>query len=342
MRYFLGIIFFSLAALHAEAPLVDYTDNQAIGVQHAVLPKVNGTTISMMDVKKKMDVMFHQQYPHLAQSNQARFQFYQSSWKPILKEMIDNELILADAADKEVKVTDAEVHEELEKRFGPNVTITLDQIGVTREEAWKLVKADLIVQRMNWWFVHSKAVSAVTPQDIRQAYRQHLQEHPAFVEWKYRVLTIKGEHPSQIADAIYPQMLGQSPEKIAPLIDAWTKQYPGASIALSTEYTAADTALSESHRAALSPLNVGAYSSPVVQKGRDKQEVCRVFYLHEKTDHPAATFEEMAPLLKNQLLQKNSGVIGDAYLNKLRSHYRFNDSHLKEALPDDFQPFSIQ
>ncbi|HEY4255107.1 MAG TPA: hypothetical protein VGM34_02030, partial [Chlamydiales bacterium] len=109
-----------------------------------------------------------------------------------------------------------------------------------------------------------------------------------------------------------------------------------------TEYTAADTALSESHRSALAPLNVGAYSAPVTQKGRDKQAVCRVFYLHEKTDHPAQTFEEMAPLLKNQLLQKNSAEIGNAYLKKLRSHYRFNDSHLKEALPDDFEPFSIQ
>jgi hypothetical protein len=256
--------------------------------------------------------------------------------------MIDNELILADAADKEVKVTDAEIHEELERRFGPQVALTLDQLGVTREEAWKIVKDDLIVQRMNWWFIHSKAVSAVSPQDIRQAYRGYLQEHPAFVEWKYRVLTIRGENPDQVAKSLHSQISGQTPEKIASLIETWTKQYPGASITWSTEYSAAETALSESHRSALSLLQPGSYGSPILQKGRDKQDVCRVFYLQEKTDHPAPSFEEMTPFLKNQLLQKNSAVIGEAYLNKLRSHYRFNDSHLKEAIPENFEPFSIQ
>ncbi len=336
----LASLFLATSLLHAEAPA--FPDNHAIGVQNAILAKVNGSTISMMDVKKKMDVLFHQQYPHLAESNQARFQFYQASWKHIFNEMVDQELILADAADKEVKVTDAEVREEVEKRFGPQVMATLDRIGVTHEEAWKLVKNDLIVQRMNWWFIHSKAVTAVAPQDIRQAYRVHLQEHPAYVEWKYRVLTIRGEKSSVVAEAIYPQMQSRVPETLDELIAQWSKQYPGTSISLSSEFAANETSLSESHRSALSTLTPGVYSQPITQTGRDKQQVCRIFYLHEKIDHPAPTFEEMAPLLKNQLLQKSAAEIGNAYLGKLRSHYRFDASHAKDSLPQDFEPFSIQ
>ena len=69
-----------------------------------------------------------------------------------MMEMIDGELILADAADKEIKLTDGEVREEIERRFGPSVSVTLDKIGLTQEEAWRLVKNEMIVQRMNWWF----------------------------------------------------------------------------------------------------------------------------------------------------------------------------------------------
>jgi len=333
----LFVLFLATASLHAE---VDVSDNHAIGVQHAILAKVNGTTVSMMDVKKKMDVLFHQQYPHLANSSQARFQFYQTSWKHVLNEMIDNELILADAADKEVPLNDAEIREEVEKRFGPNVMATLDQIGVTYDEAWKLVKNDLIVQRMNWWFVHSKALSAVTPQEIRQAYKMHLQEHPAYTEWKYRVLTVKGTNPAAVADAVHAQL--KTAAEVDAVVQQMSKQHPGTTITWSSEYSAAETALSETHRAALATLDAGTFSKPVLQTGRDKQQVSRIFFLQEKVDHPAPNFDEMAPLLKNQLLQKEAAKVGTQYLSKLRAHYRFDEAHLKEALPEDFQPFSIQ
>jgi len=331
------LLVLALTSLHAE---VEISDNHAIGVQHAILAKVNGTTLSVMDVKKKLDILFHQQYPHLANSSQARFQFYQTSWKHVLNEMIDNELILADAADKEVPLNEAEIREEVEKRFGPNVMATLDQIGVTYDEAWKLVKNDLIVQRMNWWFVHSKALSAVTPQEIRQAYKMHLQEHPAYVEWKYRVLTVRGENPNTAAEALHGKL--QTAGEVDAVVQQMSKQFPSTTITWSNEYSAAETALSETHRAALASLQPATFSKPVLQTGRDKQQVSRIFYLQEKVDHPAPNFDEMAPLLKNQLLQKEAAKTGTAYLNKLRAHYRFDEAHLKDAFPEDFQPFSIQ
>ncbi len=326
----------------AEPSLIDYSDDHKIGVQNAILAKVNGTTISMMDVKKKMDLLFHQSYPHLSQSAQARFQFYQANWRHALTDMIDGELILADATDKEVKLSDGDVREEIEKRFGPNVAATLDKIGLTYEETWRLIKNELLIQRMNWWFIHSKALAKVTPQDIRQAYRLHLQEHPAYTECKYRVLTLRGSDPARVADELYPAIQQATPDTLTTLLKEWEPRYVGTTIALSTEYTAADTALSEAHRSALTGLTSGTYSQPIVQTGRDKKQVCRIFYLSEKTEHPAVTFDEMAPLLKNQLLQQTSNEISQNYLNKLRSHYRFDASHLSETLPQDLQPFSIE
>ena len=53
----------------AQMPMPSFEGNQKIGVQNAILTQVNGTTISVIDVKKKLDVAFHRAYPHLADSN---------------------------------------------------------------------------------------------------------------------------------------------------------------------------------------------------------------------------------------------------------------------------------
>ena len=125
----------------ADMSMIDFSQfqnrDQKIAIQNTILSKVNGKTISMMDVKKRMDMLFHQSYPQHVHSNTARVQFYEASWRHILMDMVDNELIISDANDKEIKVTDGEVREVMEERFGPNVMQTLDKIGLTYEKPGK-------------------------------------------------------------------------------------------------------------------------------------------------------------------------------------------------------------
>ncbi len=341
---FVCITILSAGLMAAEPPLVNMSDGYKIGVQNSILAKVNGTSISMMDVKKKMDLLFHQNYPNLVNSGQARYQFYEASWRHVFKEMVDNELILADAADKEIKLTDAEVREEMENRFGPNVISTLEQIGVSYDDAWKMVRNEMIVRRMTWWFIHSKAYAKVTPQDIRQAYRQHLAEHPPYTDWRYRMLTLRGEGLEAASIELHQKLLdfNQSPESIRELLDEFQASYPQVSIVLSNELYAKDDDLSEAHRSTLKDMSAGTYSNPVPQVTRDQKEVVRVFYLAAKTDHPAPTFEEISPILKNELLQKSAGEISYNYIDKLRKHYRFDADHLSETLPNDLHPFALQ
>ena len=344
MRTPFFLCLFLYSALSAELPSISYAGPHKIGVQNSILAKVNGTTISMMDVKKKMDMIFYQNYPHLSESSQARLQFYENSWRRILMEIIDNELILADAADREIKIADAEIREEIESRFGPNVMSTLDQIGVTYDEAWKMTKNDMIVQRMSWWFIQAKALAKVTPQEIRQSYRLYIKEHPAFTEWKYRVLSIRGEHSEEVAQQLHETMLAEDPalDFLPTFLKDFETKHPDCTISLSTEYNAVDSELAESHRASLSALTPGSFGPPTLQVSRDKQQVYRIFYLSEKIEHPVPSFEEMASRLKNELLQKSSFEISQVYLEKLRKHYRFDAAHLDESLPADFKPFAIQ
>ncbi len=337
MRYFL----FAALPLLAQMPPVDFSDGgKKVAVQNAILAKVNGTTISMMDVKKKMDLILHQHYPQFAQSNTARVQFYEKSWRQVLMDLIDNELILADAADREMKLTDADIRETMEAKFGPSVLTTLDKIGLTYDEAWKLVKNELIVQRMSWWFVQSKAVQSVTPQSIREAYRGYLKEHPPYQELKYRIVSLRGDDLESQAQKIYAALSesGKSPEEIS---DALLAIDP--TVQISTEYTASDLDISEAHRSALASLLPGSYSAPVVQKSRaDNKAIARVFYLSAKSEHPAPAFDDLSSSLRDQLIQLAMNQHSRSYLEKLRKHYGFDASFLKESLPEDMHPFSLQ
>jgi hypothetical protein len=337
----LKYLLFATLPLIAQMPPVDFADaNKKIAVQNGILAKVNGTTISMLDVKKKMDLFFHQHYSNLSHSNGARYQFYEKSWRPMLMEMIDNELIIADAIEKEVKVSDSEIRETMEDRFGPSVLSTLDKIGITYEEAWRLLKNELIVQRMSWWFVQSKAIQSVTPQSIREAYRGFLEEHPPYRDLEYRIVSIRGDGLESLAEKAYELVnaSGKSPEL---LTEEFLRLDP--SIQVSSQYTASDLEISESHRSALSELEAGQYSRPIIQKSRaDNKEIARIFYLVSNTDHPAPAFQDLSATLRDQLIQKAMAQHSQNYVQKLRKHYGFDSGYLSGALPEDMHPFSLQ
>lgn len=332
-----------LAADKPAAPFGQYQDNQKVAVQNAILAKVNGNTISMMDVKKKMDLMFHQNYPQFANSAQARLQFYEASWRHVVMDLVDHELIIADALDKEIKLTDAEVRENMEERFGPNVMQTLDKIGFSYDEAWKMVKNEMIVQRMSWWFIHAKATAEVTPQDIRQAYRLYLEKNPAYAEWKYRVVTIRVDQPNDaLADKVQQFLSEAGKDPVA--LESELKKFDtkGISVAVSNEFVAKTHELSETHKASLADLTVGTYSKPSFQTNRiDKKTVYRIFYLVNNIDHPAPSFEALVPQLRSELNQKAVAKESTEYLGKLRKKYGFNPD-AENALPEDLHPFSLQ
>jgi hypothetical protein len=300
--------------------------DQKISVQNQILAKVNGNVISVMDVMKKMDMVLHQNYPQHAESVPARFQFYTSSWRSVFMEMVDMELILADAKDKEIKLTDGDVREEIENRFGPNVLQTLDGLRLSYDDAWKMIKNDLLMQRMVWFFVQSKAMQKVNPGAIRQSYQHYLEKNPPYNEMTYRVISVNG-------DALEVLRLAREGG-----LDA-LKELQGVQV--SNEYSAKEQDLSSLHRDALASLDPGFYSEPVSSVGRDGKTVTRIFFLADKVPHLAPSFEELAPKLKNELMQKAMAKESESYLGRLRKHYGFDSDRLRETVPSDLQPFSL-
>lgn len=343
LRFF-SLTFFtsSLLALQPSGDFMLSANGQVkVAVHNSILLQINDATLSMMDVKKQMDMIFHQHYGHLENSEQARFQFYETSWRKVFMDLVDNELILADASDKGVKLTEGEIREEIEMRFGPNVLSTLDHIGLTFDEAWKMVKREMTVRRMNWWFVHSKAMQSVTPKEIRSAYKAYLQEHPAYKEFSYRIISLKKEKDLALfAEKISSFLENHSSKDPSSLEEELKKIDP--QIQVSSLFQTSDQEIAKSHLEILSELDPLEYSKALIQKGRDQKEVARFFYLVEKKDFPAPNFEEISSQLREQLIQKAVIKESTAYLNKLRKHYGFDDKILKECAPDDLHPFSLQ
>src|SRR5665647_380424 len=110
MKKILFPLFLTLLASTAieakqDSFLFGHEDNVHILVNNRVLAKVNGKAISVIDVMKKMDVLFFRQFPQYTSSVPARFQYYQANWKNVVKDIVDKELILADAAENTLPVT---------------------------------------------------------------------------------------------------------------------------------------------------------------------------------------------------------------------------------------------
>src|SRR5205085_3839907 len=96
-------------------------DDKRIIVNNRILAKVNGKALSVYDIMKKMDLLFYRAFPEYTSSTVARFQFYEMNWQAVLRDLIDKELIIADADENKVEVSSGDVRQEMETLFGPNI-----------------------------------------------------------------------------------------------------------------------------------------------------------------------------------------------------------------------------
>ncbi len=313
-------------------------------VYNRILAKVNGKTISIVDLMKKMDLFIQKYYPHLADSKIARYQFYSSQWRDYLSQMIDNELMIADAEKLEVKVTDAEVREEILSRFGPNIMPALDPLGLSYEEARQMIHDEMIVQRMMWFRVNSKAISSVNSQDVKEAYKQFCEKNPELEEWHYQVLSVRSSDKSAgeaLASRAFELLQSKLeftalPEHLKPADETTT-------ITISPDIDADEKNISSSHKEVLKTLTAGSFSPPIPQVSRvDNSVVHRIFYLKKHSRKEVPPFEKMAEKLKDQLLQAASTKENSHYISKLRKRLGYDEKHMTETLPRDFEPFAMR
>jgi hypothetical protein len=332
-----------LGTLAAENPSVPQMEQvHEIVVQNRILTKLNGKNISVLDVMKKMDVFLSTYYPHYMNSKTARYQFYSTQWRQTLQQMIDHELMVIDATNRDVKVSDGEVREEIQTRFGPNVMGTLDTLGITYDEAREMVYQDMIVQRIQWVRVTSKVLQKVTSQEVKNAYQKFLKENPATEEWTYQFVTIRAadETAAQELAVKLAALKEKSQQNLTVATDLFKAELPPEStvtLSVSQEFTLEDKAVSEAHRDVLSQMKPSEWSAPTAQLSRDGTTVVRIFHLknHTKTQPPA--FATISNDLKNQLLNETAEQESKVYVANLYKRFSFDERSLD--IPPRFEPF---
>ncbi len=318
-----------------------------IFVNNRILAKVNGKAISVIDVMKKMDMLFYKQYPQYTNSAMARFQFYQMSWKHILQELIDKELIITDASENKLPLTTGDIRQELESLFGPNIIINLDKVGLTFDEAWKMVQDDIMLKRMIYIRVHAKAMKKVTPKDVREAYEEFSRNNLREDEWQYQVISIRNADPvkgAETAQFAY-QLLAEQKVPIADLpkhITTFAHWSDTTRLNISEEFKHNEKDLAANYKEILNQLQPNCFSQPVAQKSRkDSSTVCRIFYLKEKVPGGIVPFSEVENKLREKLVNDVIDQETDAYIKKLRRHFNVQESDIKDVT-GNFEPFVLK
>lgn len=313
-------------------------------INNRILLKIEGKPISLMDVVKKMDYLFYREYPHLASSLVAKYQFYSINWKAILDAVINDRLITLDAAEKKVEeIKDGDIRQTLEDLFGPDVVITLDGLGMTFEEAWDLVKTELIVRQMNGMMVRSRAQFEIIPKEVKKTYEKMVSKMDVENKWIYQTLTIeskdseKGKSAAEKASALLAEQKMPLTE-IASLI-----KEESIEVRLSEEFQRKDKELSTAHKAILQTLAIGSSSAPIVQSSKkDGAEVYRIFHLKECQEGKKVPLSEIEVKISEEMMAKALARHGETYSKKLRHHYGVTDEYLKKCIPENFTPFSLR
>jgi len=319
--------------------------NANINTKNTILAKVADKAITAYDVKKRLDIFFNRSFPDLIESTTARYQYYISGWQHTLDDMINNQLMLIDAEKKELKITDGELREEIETRYGPNVMINLEKINLTYEEALKATKEEMILQRMMYYFIKAKADQKITPSAIRNAYRLYCNENPPQQIWSYHVISIRSDDDklsSEIAQKTLALLKEKNtnPKELEELIKELEKDSKNCKINLSKLYSVNNKEISSSQQKILSSLEKNSYSDIVCQTSRStKKKINRIFYLKDYEKKETESFVEMSSKLKDQLLNTTLLEESDKYFAKLKNQYHVEKN---PNISKDFVPFVIE
>lgn len=345
--FFLLLGFVAFFGLEAQnSPLLFEKEKQKpqILIHNRVLAKVNQKPITVLDVMKKMDMVFYQQYPQYAGMPELRYQFYMVSWKQVLEELVDKEMIMADAEEMKMEVSGADVRQELEEVFGPNIISNLDKAGLTMTEAMKMVQEEITLKRMMYVRVHSKAFKDVTPQEIRLAYDRFIHEYEKKDKWFFHIITIRDTDSGKL-DGIVKRTREKLREETVDIEDfsSWFKKIEGVnlftSVKVSDLFEQLDSDLSPKYQEILSSLSPGEYSAPQKQV-RDNAAFYKIYYLHEFAEDSPPEFYIVAPKLKEELMMKIAESETIEYKKRLRK--QFPVAHMESLISSHFEPFTLE
>lgn len=318
-------------------------------INNRPLIRINGKIISLMDVVKKMDLLIYEHFPETRSSPVRLYQFYMSQWKYTFEDMVFHELTLADGVTKEIKISDGDVRETMEQRFGPNIISNLSKLNLQYDEVKTMIHDELLVRQLQGMKIYSKAQLSVTPEVVKKEYMSYLAKNPPKEEWVYQVISVRGKDQT-VCESIIKKVFSElklSSTKLASLQDDLKSlpqiQDESVSFNMSKEFVVENKNLSEEHRRILTALNTNEFSAPIAQTSRvDNSIVYRIFHLKDHIVKNPPLFNAIAGELENNLLNDAVQKEREVYKALLYKKFGIDAEFLKQILPDDYQPFVLK
>lgn len=318
-------------------------------VHNRPLAKINGKVFSVIDVQKSMNRYLLKAYPDIFQDPQSVLQFYVHNWRPVLQEMIDNELMLMEAEELTYKMDASYIKEEMRERFGENANEISDNNDMSKEELEKIVGDDLICRSLLWYRVWQPAMNEVTPKVIHDHYVANVLNGPAQDSWKYQMCTIRGKDANQnekIAKELKKVFkkadtkLGGSLTDAVAAVSSLTPE--GVSVKVSDDIVLTSQELSKENLSILQGLKPMEISKAVNQKSRyDDQTVTRIFQLKEHTVTAPPAFEDVSSQIKEALIGEKSEGIRQEYMTRLRKRFCCEDLVMEKMYGPETRLFAL-
>lgn len=311
--------------------------------QNKPLARVADEIITVHDVKRRMDIHLQEHYPNILGDANAKVQFYTRFYQQSLDELILQKLLVAEALDREIKISEPDIHQEMHNRFGSNPVQKLSELDITYEDCKTQIKEEIIVQNMLHINATMQALSSATPKAVITAYHQYLKDNPPKDNWDYQVITIKGDDTKKCNDAAQKTKKLLTELKSEHLKDILTMAandnlLKDVQMNVSKTFSSDSSQLSTEHKSVLLNLTKDSFSDPTLQYSRaTNSEVYRIFHLIDHKQAQAASLEEKTKELKSAIINNEFNILKEKYYKKLKVRY------LVEIFEDNknFIPFSI-
>lgn len=320
----------------------DQSAKAAIIVDNRVLTTVRDQIITVQDVVKKLDMLFYKNYPQYRSSPEARLEFYKMQWRQMVDDLVNRQLALSWAEERQFQVSHGDVREELEEMFGPDVMVNLYESGLSLHEVQEMIRADILLRRIIYAYVRLPILASITPRDVRTLYANKLKEASSQKVFCWKSITVKEKDTKECSRQVAEDVLNLFRKERLSLEGVREKIPAQFEVTLSQEYRSSREEIAPHIFELLSPLQEGSFSDLVPFSSKQDEHRGWRFYtvlsIENKKLPPLAEIEEE---LRGEIAYPEIEKQTKAFFDELRRQYHVKQLFTSQELAS-LEPFSMR
>lgn len=312
-----------------------------IQADRRMLVRVRNSVITFADVTKKMDLIFYQQFPQLRGMTKERLKFYEANWRHVLQDLIERRLVMIFAEENHMEVQRGDVREELESIFGPNVLLSLYDAHVPLDDAYEIVRQDIMIRRVFSFYVRAGVLASITPQKIRERYQEEYENRPQFEKISWQILSLKA--PSNMDGKALIEKIVCSFNEGHSTFESEKKVVPeNCELTLSPLFVTESDRIAEGLKPILDTAEMSKWTAPTQAKGAKGDIVKWNSYLvRERAPGEKIPLSAVEDVIREELvapiLEEKKKAFIDDLVKKYDVFFAMSDKDM-----ESFHPFSLQ